>query len=163
MVCTSRGTWTTGGEHENRIRSGPSLVPDIYTRRNRFHKALFRRAYRRSPMSATHKHRENRKMTISDWLDQQEEEQGDVSEIEIPLGMLIDEEPDKTEFYQTYNPCGFFCAKNHPYAKVERYGHWYVCQGQDRKAGIHSDKMKWRLVTRDRDLALRTARERMEE
>ena len=101
-------------------------------------------------------------MTISDWLDEQEALHGDVSQLEIPRGMLIDEEPDETPFYEEYNPCTFFCTKNHPFAKVERYGHWYVCKGQDRKAGIHSDAMKWRLNTRDRDLALKTAKERMQ-
>ena len=101
-------------------------------------------------------------MKISDWLDQKEAENVDVSQIELPKGMLIDEEPDETLFYEEINPCGFFCTENHPFSKVERYGHWYYCKGQDKKAGIHSSEMKWRLITRDKDLALQTAESHIE-
>ncbi len=101
-------------------------------------------------------------MKITDWLDQQEAENADMSQIDIPRNMLYDEEPDKTVFYQESNPCGFFCTKNHPFSKVERYGDWYYCKGQDKKAGIHSSEMKWKLFTKDKELALQTAKAHME-
>jgi len=61
-----------------------------------------------------------------------------------------------------HRPCGYFCAKNHPFSKVERFGCWYFCKGQDRKAGIRSPDMRWHLPTIDKDLALETAREHMQ-
>jgi hypothetical protein len=54
--------------------------------------------------------------------------------------------------------CGLLCNGNHPFSKVERFGHWYYCKGQDKKAGMHSSKMKWRLFTKDKELALQTAK-----
>lgn len=96
-------------------------------------------------------------MKISDWLDAMEAEKGDVSQIELPADMSFDEAPDETLFFKEINPCGFLCTKNHPFSIVERFGHWYYSRGQDKKAGIHSSKMTWRLFTKDKDLALQTA------
>ena len=45
---------------------------------------------------------------------------------------------------------------------IERFGHWYYSRGQDKKAGIHSSEMKWRLFTKDKDIALQTARAHLE-
>jgi hypothetical protein len=45
---------------------------------------------------------------------------------------------------------------------VERFGHWYLSRGQDKKAGIHSSEMMWKLFTRDKNLALQTAKMRIE-
>ena len=96
-------------------------------------------------------------MKISDWLDEQEAQKVDVSQIALPKNMSYDEDPDETTFYKEINPCGLFCTENHPFSTVERFGHWYYCRGQDKKAGIHSSKMKWRLFVKDRDTALQTA------
>jgi len=101
-------------------------------------------------------------MKISDWLDKKEAEQVDVSQIVLPKNMFYDEDPDETLFFKEINPCGFFCTENHPFSTVERFGHWYYCKGQDRKAGIHSSEMKWRLFTKDKGLALQTAKEHLE-
>ena len=101
-------------------------------------------------------------MKITDWLDEKQAEKVDVSQIQLPKDMAFDEAPDETVFFQEINPCGLLCAENHPFSKVERYGHWYCCKGQDKKAGIHSSKMKWRLNTRDKDLALQTAKAHIE-
>ncbi len=101
-------------------------------------------------------------MKISKWLDKKQEEGADMTQIELPIGMLIDEEPDKTLYYKEINSCGFFCAKNHPFSKVEKYGSWYYCKGQDKKAGIHSSEMKWKLFTKDKAVALQTAAEHIE-
>lgn len=101
-------------------------------------------------------------MSISDWLDQKEKEGFDVSRIEPPEELLSDAVPDETVFFKTYNPCSILCAKEHPYATVERYGHWYLCRGQDKKAGIHKTGMEWRFITRNKDLAIRTARSHIE-
>jgi len=101
-------------------------------------------------------------MKVSDWLDQKEAEGVDVSDITLPTNMSYDQDPDETIYYQEVKPCGLFCTENHPFATVERFGHWYLSRGQDKKAGIHSSEMKWRLFTKDKNLALQTAKARIE-
>lgn len=101
-------------------------------------------------------------MTISDWLDEQEAENVDVSQIALPTDLSHDEAPDETIFFEEVNPCGLLCTDNHPFSKVERFGHWYWCKGQDKQAGIHSSEMRWRLITKDKDLALKTAQAHIE-
>ena len=101
-------------------------------------------------------------MTISDWLDEQEAANVDVSQIELPKNMAYDEDPEETIYFKQINPCGLLCTKNHPFATVERFGHWYYSRGQDKKAGIHSSEMKWSLFTKDKELALKTAKEHIE-
>lgn len=98
-------------------------------------------------------------MNISDWLDEQAAQQGDVSQIQVPSDLLYDNDPDETLYFEEVNPCGMLCRQNHPFSTVERYGHWYHSRGQDRQAGIHSQEMKWHLWTRDKAAALRTAEE----
>jgi len=101
-------------------------------------------------------------MSISDWLDEQAAENADLSGVELPADMLYDEDPEETIFFEEINHCGILCAKNHPYASVERFGHWYYCRGQDRQAGIHSADPEWRLLTRNKALALQTAKSHIE-
>ena len=103
----------------------------------------------------------NRHMKLSQWLDKKEKENVDVSQIELPKDVAYDLVADETVFFEEINPCGVLCTKNHPYAKVERYGHWYLCKGQDKRAGIHSSELKWRLFTKDKNFALKTAKERI--
>jgi len=105
---------------------------------------------------------ENNQMIISEWLDKQESDSADMSQITLPRNMAYDEDPDETIFFQEHNPCGLFCTESHPFATVERFGHWYYARGQDKKAGVHSSEMRWQLFTRDKDLALETARKHME-
>ena len=101
-------------------------------------------------------------MKVSDWLDEKEAENIDVSQIELPKDISFDTVPDETIYFKEDNPCGLLCTDNHPFSKVERFGHWFLCKGQDRKAGIHSSKMKWRFFTKDKALALKTAKEHIE-
>ena len=101
-------------------------------------------------------------MKISAWLDKQEAEKKDVSQADIPRDVAFDSEPDETIYYKEIRPCTMLCTENHPYAKVERYGHWYAATGQDKEAGIHSNEMRWKLYTRDKPLALKAAKERIE-
>ena len=101
-------------------------------------------------------------MKISAWLDKQEAEKKDVSQADIPRDVAFDSEPDETIYYKEIRPCTMLCTENHPYATVERFGHWYLARGQDKKAGIHSSEMKWKLFTKDEELALQTARQRIE-
>jgi hypothetical protein len=101
-------------------------------------------------------------MKISDWLDEKEAENVDVSQITLPANMSYDEDPDETIFFKDINPCGLFCTENHPFATVERFGHWYFSRGQDKKAGIHSSEMMWRLFTKDKNIALQTAKAHIE-
>lgn len=101
-------------------------------------------------------------MNISEWLDKKEAEHVDVSQLVLPAEMAYDEVPEETVFFKEFKPCGMLCIGNHPFSTVERFGHWYLARGQDRKAGIHSSAMKWRLFTRDKDLAIRTANAHIE-
>ena len=101
-------------------------------------------------------------MKISDWLDEKVKEGVDVSQIELPRDMSYDNVPDESVFFEEFKPCGLLCTENHPYSKVERFGRWYRCKGQDKKAGIHSSEMKWRLFTTDKDVALQAAKSHLE-
>ena len=96
-------------------------------------------------------------MKISDWLDEKEAENVDISQIELPTELSYGEDPDETIFYKEINPCGLFCTENHPFATVERFGHWYYCRGRDKEAGIHSAEKQWRFFTKDKNNALKTA------
>ena len=97
-------------------------------------------------------------MKISTWLNKKIAENIAVSQIELPADVSYDNDPDEIVFFEENNPCGFFCSENHPFSKVERFGHWYYSRGQDKKAGIHSSKMKWHLLTKDKEIALLTAK-----
>jgi hypothetical protein len=101
-------------------------------------------------------------MKVSEWLDAKEAEGIDVSEIVLPDDLSYDEVPDETIFFEEVNPCGILCTGNHPFSTVERFDLWYYCRGLDRGAGIHSSRLEWRLFTKDKDLAVRTARSRIE-
>lgn len=101
-------------------------------------------------------------MNISYWLDKKHAQKIDVSQIEVPADMFYDEDPDEMIYFEENKPCGYFCAENHPISKVERFGHWYYCRGQDKKAGIHSSDMKWHLFTKDKELAVKTAKAHIE-
>ncbi len=101
-------------------------------------------------------------MNISEWLDEKEADGFDVSHITLPEEMSYDEPPDETIFFEEFRPCGFLCPENHPFSVVERYGHWYYCRGQDKKAGIHASGMEWTFFTRNKDLALQTAKAHIE-
>lgn len=97
-------------------------------------------------------------MRVADWLELKEAENVDLSQIELPADLLYDDHPDETIFYEEIHPCGILCRENHPFSTVERFGDWYYSRGQDKSAGIHSPAGKWSLITRDRALALSTAR-----
>jgi hypothetical protein len=99
---------------------------------------------------------------ISEWLNEQEAKGVDVSQISLPDGLSYDEAPDETIFFEEINPCGIFCTGNHPFATVERFGEWYCSRGQDKAAGIHSSLRRWHFFTKDKDLAVKTAKSRIE-
>jgi hypothetical protein len=101
-------------------------------------------------------------MNISDWLDEKKAEGIDVAQIVLPDDLSFDEAPDETIFYEEINTCGIFCADDHPFSTVERFGRWYYCRGIDKKAGIHPSGVSWRFFTMDKDLALKTARSHIE-
>lgn len=102
-------------------------------------------------------------MKVSEWLDQQVADKVDVSQIDLPSDVLFDDQPDETIYFEEIKPCGIFCTENHPFSTVERYGHWYYSRGQDRKAGLHSSEMTWTLLTRNKSLALSTAKAHIEQ
>ena len=101
-------------------------------------------------------------MKISEWLDKKEAESVDVSKIALPAGLSYDEVPEKTIFFKEINPDGILSTADHPFSTVERFGHWYYSRGQDKKAGIHSSEMKWRLFTKDKNLAVKIAKSHIE-
>jgi hypothetical protein len=101
-------------------------------------------------------------VSISDWLDGKVAEGIDVSHIILPDDLAYKEAPEATIYFKEINPCGMFCTGNHPFATVERFGHWYYSRGQDKKAGIHSEEMKWGFFTKDMDLAIKTAKSHIE-
>lgn len=101
-------------------------------------------------------------MKISEWLDQKEAEGFDMSHVILPDDLSYDEAPDKTIYFKEIKPCGALCTEKHPFSTVERFGHWYYCRGQDKKAGIHSSGEEWRLFTKDKDIAIKTAKSHIE-
>ena len=101
-------------------------------------------------------------MNISEWLDKKETEGIDVSQITLPDNFSYDEEPDETIFFKVINHDGILSTADHPFSTVERFGHWYYCRGRDKATGIHSSWIEWRLFTKDKDLALKTAKSHIE-
>lgn len=101
-------------------------------------------------------------MTISEWLDEQQTTGLDVAQMDLPRDMAYDEDPDETIFFRQICPCGVMCVGNHPFSTVERFGHWYRARGQDKAAKLHSNELQWQLLTKNRDLALSTARAHIE-
>jgi hypothetical protein len=97
-------------------------------------------------------------MNISDWLDEKDAENLDVSQIALPKDLSYDGVPDETIFFEENNPCGILCTGNHPFSTVERFGHWYYCRGRNMNAGIHSSGIEWTFITKDRNLAINTAK-----
>lgn len=101
-------------------------------------------------------------MTISEWLDNQEDQGVDVSHIRLPEELHSEEEPDETIYFKEIRPCSILCTGTHPFATVERFGHWYQSRGKEKEAGPHTSKPQWWLFTKDKDLAVRTARSHIE-
>jgi hypothetical protein len=97
-------------------------------------------------------------MKISDWLDKEETKGLDVSQIVLPDDLSYDEVPDETIFFEEINPCGSLCPGNNPFSTVERFGNWYNCRGRNKELGIHSSEKEWKFFTKDKDLAVKTAK-----
>jgi len=101
-------------------------------------------------------------MNISGWLDENKKKGVDVSQVTLPKDLSYDGVPDETVFFEEMNTCGIFCADNHPFSTVERFGHWYYCRGRSKADGTHSSGAEWRFFTRDRALAVKTAKSHIE-
>ena len=97
-------------------------------------------------------------MKISEWLDKKEADGIDVSQITLPDNLSYDEAPDDTIFFKEINHDGILSTVDHPFSTVERFGHWYYCRGRDKATGVHSSGIEWRLFTKDKDLAVKTAK-----
>lgn len=102
-------------------------------------------------------------MRISQWLDEQEARGADVSHIAVPENMLRDEQPDETIYFREIRPCSILCTGDHPFATVERYGHWYLARGREKEKGPHTAKPPWWFISRDQDLSVREAKSRIED
>jgi hypothetical protein len=76
--------------------------------------------------------------------------------------LSYDEVPNETIFFEEINPCENLCAGNHPFSIVKRFGHWFYCRGQDKKAGVHATGMNWSFFTKDKDIAVKTAKSHIE-
>jgi len=101
-------------------------------------------------------------MNISKWLDEKEAENLDASQIALPEDLSYDDVPDETIFFKEIKPCGILCRDNHAFSTVERFGHWYYSRGRNKGTGVHSPGKKWRFFTKDRDLAIKTAKSHIE-
>ena len=102
-------------------------------------------------------------MNISKWLDKKEAEGIDVSHIELPEDLANEEAPEETIFFKEIRPCSILCTGSHPFSTVERFGHWYYCRGRDKETGPHTTKPQWWMFTKDKDLAIKTAKAHIEE
>jgi hypothetical protein len=101
-------------------------------------------------------------MNISEWLDKNENRGIDISHIVLPANLASDEAPAETVFFKEIRPCSILCTGDHPFSTVERFGHWYYSRGRDKENGPHTTKPQWWLFTRDKDLAIKTAKEHIE-
>lgn len=101
-------------------------------------------------------------MKISEWLDKKEVDGIDMSQITLPDSLSYEEAPDETIFFKEINPDGVLSTVDHPFSTVERFGHWYYCRGRDKATGINSLGMEWHLFTKDKDLAVKTAKSHIE-
>ncbi|HAJ27102.1 MAG TPA: hypothetical protein DCG53_07650 [Syntrophus sp. (in: bacteria)] len=99
---------------------------------------------------------------ISDWLDKKAAEIFDVSQIVLPHDLSYDEVPDETIYFEEINQDGILSTADHPFSTVERFGHWYYCRGRNKGTDIQSSVLEWRFFTKDRDLAVKTARSHIE-
>jgi hypothetical protein len=102
-------------------------------------------------------------MNISNWLDKKEAEGIDVSHIELPEDLANEEAPAETTFFKEIRSCSILCTGSHPFSTVERFGDWYYCRGRDKETGPHTTKQQWWMFTKDKDLAIKTARAHIEE
>jgi hypothetical protein len=64
-------------------------------------------------------------MNTLDWLDEKESEGWDVSHITLPGNLARDENPEETIYFKEIRTCVILCACDHPFAIVEKFGHWY--------------------------------------
>lgn len=101
-------------------------------------------------------------MKISEWLDEKEKKNVDVSQISLPEDLAYDEVPDETIFFKEINPDGILSTEKHPFSTVERFGEWYYSRGRNKGAGTSSSGTDWGFFTRDRDLAIKTAKAHIE-
>jgi hypothetical protein len=97
-------------------------------------------------------------MNVSEWLDKKEAEGFDTSQAMLPDDLANDESPDETIYFKEINTCGILCTGSHPFSTVERFGNWYYCRGRDKEHGAHTTQPQWWMFTKNRDLALKTAK-----
>jgi len=102
-------------------------------------------------------------MNISEWLDNMEARGVDVSHIILPEHLANEDEPDEALYFKEIRTCSVLCTGNHPFATVERFGNWYISRGRDKEAGPHTTRPPWWFITRDKGLAVKTARSHIEE
>jgi hypothetical protein len=100
-------------------------------------------------------------MTISEWLDEKEADGIDVSHIVVPDDLTNEEDPEETIFFKQIRKCSVLCTGQHPFATVERFGDWYYCRGRKKETGPHTTQPQWWMYTKDRELALKTAKSRI--
>lgn len=101
-------------------------------------------------------------MSISHWLDMKEAEGVDVSHIVLPENLAKDETPDETVYFKEIRPCTILCTGSHPFATVERFGHWFYCRGRDKEKGPHTTRPQWWMFTKDMNLAIKIAKTHIE-
>lgn len=53
-------------------------------------------------------------------------------------------------------------SRIHPFSTVDRFGYWYYCRGRDKENGPHTTQPQWWMFTKDKDLAVKTAKSHIE-
>jgi len=100
-------------------------------------------------------------MKISEWLDKKEAKALMYLKSHCPIASLMNDEPDDTIFFKDMNHDGSFLP---PIIRFYCRALWalVLLPGRDSVTGNHSPGIEWRLFTKDKDLALKTAKSHIE-
>ena len=101
-------------------------------------------------------------MNISEWLDKKEAEGIDLSQIELPDDLLYDASPDEVVFFSGGATLQHPLLEKSPFFYRRALRALVLLQGPGQEAGIHATGMEWRFFTKNKDLALKTAKSHIE-
>ena len=101
-------------------------------------------------------------MNISDWLDRKVAEGIDVQPRSHCLTICrMTLSPTRSYFFRFCSPA-VSSAQKSPLFHGRALRALVSCRGQDKKAGVHATGMEWTFFTKDKDLAVKTAKSRIE-
>jgi hypothetical protein len=99
-------------------------------------------------------------MKISDWLDEKEAEKLDVSQIALPDDLSYDKVPDETIFLRRLIFAGFSVQAIIPFLRSSALDTGIIVEVETRRPAF--TRQEWRFFTKDRDLAIKTAKSHIE-